>query len=132
MKTYTYKFVNNTQADVEVSDEMYELLRQMDRDEYNNWQRENRRHVSAERVVGTEAEPATSDDYLLDELLGKMENETLQKALNSLTAAQQRLVKQIFVERLTQKEVAESEHVHPVAIWNRLQKIYKKIQRFFG
>lgn len=48
MKEYTYKFADGTKCTVEVSDELYKKLKRLDKDEYNDWQRENRRHVSLE------------------------------------------------------------------------------------
>ena len=51
MKNYTYKFADGMKSVVEVDDELYGILIEMDRQEKYGNRRETRRHVSLETLT---------------------------------------------------------------------------------
>ena len=46
MKPYTYKFADGSKSTVEVPDEIYDILIEMDKQEKYGNRRETRRHIS--------------------------------------------------------------------------------------
>ena len=68
MKEYIYKFADGTKSIVEISDELYKKLKRQDKDEYNNWQRENRRHVSLDEMRDNGIDVPVFDEYTFGEL----------------------------------------------------------------
>ncbi len=130
MKTYTYKFADGTKSVVEVEDELYDLLIEMDKEEKYGNRRETRRHVSMESLTEMNVEPSYTDEYNFDEIFGGMENEKLQKAISELLPTQQSLLNRLFVERQTVSEIAASDGVAVCSISNRLARIYKKLKNF--
>lgn len=130
MKTYTYKFADGTKSVVEVEDELYDLLIEMDKEEKYGNRRETRRHVSMETLTEMNVEPSYTDEYNFDEIFGGMENEQLQEAISQLLPTQQDLLNRVFVERQTVSEIAASDGVAVCSISNRLARIYKKLKNF--
>ncbi len=130
MKTYTYKFADGTTSVVEVEDELYDLLIEMDKEEKYGNRRETRRHVSLETLTEMNVEPSYTDEYNFDEIFGGMENEQLQEAILQLLPTQQDLLNRLFVERQTVSEIAASDGVAVCSISNRLARIYKKLKNF--
>ena len=130
MKTYTYKFADGTKSAVEVEDELYDLLIEMDKEEKYGNRRETRRHVSLETLTEMNVEPSYTDEYNFDEIFGGMENEQLQEAISELLPTQQSLLNRLFVEKQTVSEIAASDGVAVCSISNRLARIYKKLKNF--
>lgn len=81
MKNYTYKFADGMKSVVEVDDELYGILIEMDRQEKYGNRRETRRHVSLETLTEMNVEPSYTDEYNFDEIFGGMDNERLQEAI---------------------------------------------------
>lgn len=131
MKSYTYKFADGTTSTVEVEDSLYEILTEMDKQEKYGNRRETRRHVSLDQLVEQGVEPTVNNGCIIDEILGQIEDWGLSDIISVMTSAQKRLIKQIYVEGLSQQEIAEIEGVKQQAISNRLRKIHRKIQRYF-
>ena len=109
MKNYTYKFADGMKSVVEVDDELYGILIEMDRQEKYGNRRETRRHVSLETLTEMNVEPSYTDEYNFDEIFGGMDNERLQEAISQLLPTQQSLL---------------------CSISNRLARIYKKLKNF--
>ena len=130
MKNYTYKFADGMKSVVEVDDELYGILIEMDRQEKYGNRREPRRHVSLETLTEMNVEPSYTDEYNFDEIFGGMDNERLQEAISQLLPTQQSLLNRLFVERQTVSEIAEKDGVAVCSISNRLARIYKKLKNF--
>lgn len=131
---YTYYFADGSKSVVTVQDvgqEWINILWSMDEKESKRNRAETRRHISIEELVEHNAEPTETDRYFMDALFGDIQNETFAEAVKILTNAQNRLVRQLYVEGYTQQDIAEMENVKQQAISCRLQKIFNKIQRFF-
>ena len=121
MKEYTYKFADGTKCTVEVSDELYKKLKRLDKDEYNDWQRENRRHVSLDELRDNGIDVPVYDEYTFGELFANLHNDELSDVIQNLGKKQKELLHAAFYERKKLKEIAEEQKVTPQTISWRLR-----------
>ena len=132
MENYTYVTATGEEITVEVSEEMKEFLEKEDRAEKANDKKETRRHIHWEAL---EYEGLDYDDldivnygtapeiYHEDLLIN------LKFALKDLEPRQKELLKKVYKDNMTQEEIAKSEGVVKQAISNRMQRIYKKLEK---
>lgn len=132
MKEYTYKFADGTTSTVEVDDELYEILDQMDKDERNQNRRETRKHDSYEWLEEQCVEPGTTDDYFTADAFFNIENEELQAAIAELPPSQQDLLRRRFFEGKMVKEIAEQDGIASCTVSKKFARIYKKLENFLG
>lgn len=130
MKTYTYKFADGTTSVVEVEDELYDLLTEMDKEEKYGNRRETRRHVSMENLVEHCVEPSYEDEYAPDDILEYIDDPELHYAVSMLTEPQKKLLVRRFVKGFTVKDIAEIDGVKECSVSNRFARIQKKIENF--
>ena len=130
MKNYTYKFADGTKSVVEVTDELYDILTEMDKQERHGNRRETRRHVSLESLADMSLEPSVLDEYFEDNVFGNMNNERLQEGFAKLLPTQQNLLCRLFVERKTVTEVAQEDGIAVCSVSKKLERIYKKLKNF--
>ena len=109
MKQYTYRFADWTKCAVEISDELYQKLERLDKDEYNNWQRENRRHISSDELRDNGIDIPVFDAYDCGDVFQNLKNNELYDAVQNLTAEQKELLHSIFYERKKLKEIAKEQ-----------------------
>jgi len=132
MKKYTYYFNDGTKSVVEVSDELYDLLKELDKEEYNNNHKNTRRHSSLEMLLGKgvefeKIENKTAVDMEF-EFLTQLDNEVLIEAIGSLTLSQQNLVYLRYFLRVKQCDIAKQYGMKPAAITRQLKRILEKIK----
>ena len=132
MKEYTYKFADGTTSTVEVDEELYAVLEEMDKQEHNNDRSETRRSESYESMEEQCIEPGKSDDYFVKEAFQNMDNEELQFAISELPFSQQVVLKLKFYDDKTFPEIAEILGVSVATIYKRYERIIKKLKNFFG
>lgn len=130
MKTYTYKFADGTTSVVEVEDELYDLLIEMDKEEKYGNRRETRRHVSIENLVEHCVEPSYEDEYAPDDILEYIDDPELHYAVSMLTEPQKKLLARRYLKGQTVTDIAEQDGVAVCSISKRLERIYKKIEKF--
>ena len=130
MKEYTYKFADGSKSTVEVADEIYDILIEMDKQEKYGNRRETRRHISLESLMEQGLEPSIIDDYLAESRVINMNNERLQEGIKQLLPAQQELLYKVYVDQLTVTEIAKSEGVAVCSVSKRLGRIHKKLESF--
>ena len=117
-------------VEVDVEEKWGNVVIDLDRQEYNNNHKETRRHYSLDACTYEGENFKDIDRNLIvnqePDLL-----EILPDALASLEPQQRELVKKVFFEGKKKKEIADEEGVSPAAISDRLNKIYKKIKKYF-
>ena len=125
----TYHFADGHIEELEVESEVADALKELDRQEYNNTQKETRRHTSLSVVEYEDERFAARNADVLEKTLHRMDAETLRRALPMLTPAQQDLVRRVFFlgERAT--DIAKTEEVTKQAIQRRLNKIYARLRK---
>ena len=123
---------------VEVSEEIAKQYRESLREEWRNDAYEKYYSKSLEGIIeaGRDFEDEQND---VEESIAKAEAEriknlrleNLHKALDSLLPEQQELIKKIYLDGLSQEEIAKQEGVCKQAISNRMQRIYQRLKNFF-
>ena len=124
----TYRFVDGHIGELEVEQEVAEALKELDRQEYNNTQKETRRHVTFD--VSKELSWLAVDDQRLTRVLdGATEETRLHAAISELSTRQQTLIRELFFHRKTQAAIAEQLGISQQAVSDQLSTIIKKLKK---
>jgi RNA polymerase sigma factor (sigma-70 family) len=111
-----------------VEQEIAEALNELDRKEYNNTQKETRRHVTFD--VSEELSWLAVDDQRLARVLdGATEETRLHAAISKLSTRQQTLIRDLFFHRKTQAAIAEQLGISQQAVSDQLSTIIKKLKK---
>ena len=129
MQVIIYKFVDGTTNAVEVTEDIYlihlELLQQEKR---NHW-KETRRHTSLYYFtdMGIDFEDKRID--LFAEIVRKENAERVHRALLTLSDKRRDLVRKVFYEEMTMRQIASQTGVSHTAISQRMKTIRKRLQK---
>lgn len=129
MQVIIYKFVDGKTNAVEVTEDIYlihlELLQQEKR---NHW-KEIRRHTSLYYFtdMGIDFEDKRID--LFAEIVRKENAERVHKALLTLSEKRRELVRKVFYEEMTMRQIASQTGVSHTAISQRMKTIRKRLQK---
>lgn len=124
-----YHFVNET-VEIEVEEKWDQVLKELDRLEYNNNHRETRRHSSLDDPDG-KGSRIPSEKNLEEEVERREEIVMLKRAVATLGQAQKDLLRRVYLLEEKQSEIAKAEGVQRTAISGRLQRIYTQLKKFF-
>ena len=116
-----YQFATET-VEVEVSEELGNIIVDLDRQEYNNHHKETRRHCSLDAFNLDDALFPSEED-IEAEVVAKDQYNRLYAAIALLEPQQKELVRQVFFENRKIVDIAAEEGVSEAAIRNRLKKI---------
>jgi len=123
-----YKFVTGETIEIEVQEDISEVSIAIDKEIYNNNQKERRRHISYS-VFNDKLE--VLEDLTVD-VEGAAEwnkdKENLNNAISLLKLHQRELVQKIFYQGLSGTEIAREMGVSQQAISKQLKVIYKKLR----
>lgn len=125
----TYHFVNESK-EVEIEEKWDQVLKELDRLEYNNNHRETRRHSSLDGPAGKGVHIPSADN-LEEEAEHREEIVMLKRAVATLGQAQKDLLRRVYYLEEKQSEIAKAEGVQRTAISGRLQRIYTQLKKFF-
>jgi len=125
----TYRFADGHVEELEVEPEVAETIKELDRQEYNNNQKESRRHTSLSSMEYEDERFAARNSDVLEKILRRIDAETLRRALPMLTPAQQDLVRRVFFAGERLSDIAEAEGVDKSAITHRLERIYRQMKK---
>ena len=123
-----YEFIDGEVSEIEVDTELGELLLDLDRQEYNNDHKETRRHTSLSGMDyegGIFASSANTER----EAEKNIDIESLERAKATLSPQQRDLLQKVFIEGRSIAAIARDEGVSRAAIFDRLNRIYKKIRK---
>ena len=126
-----YEFVTGEVAEIEVDEKWGKILEDLDFEEKMNDRKETRRHVSLDTGAEWSDWLITDDDPEGDIIEMIETRRDLTKALSVLSENQIKLVKALFVEGFSQEEYAEKNGVTQVAIARQLDRIRKKLKKYF-
>lgn len=127
----TYEFVTGEISEVEVDERLGGMLLDLDRQQYNNEQKETRRHFSLDGMDYEGEMFATAEDTE-GEAVRREDMARLYSAMEILSSAQRELVKKVYFEERKITDIAREEGVSHVAIRDRLERIYKKLKIIFN
>ena len=129
--TYTYRFATGESNTIYIKQKEFELLVELDRQDFNQNQKETRRHISLDALNASENLVAAVEDEP-DSPCSKSQMATLRRALDDLTPAHRTLIKQVFFDDKTPTEIARSEGVHKSTVTRRLDRSLEKLKKLFG
>lgn len=117
-----------------VSREVYEAMTETFRKEAHAQEMRDLRHITRDGYTEGETEDLAFDtgEALEDMIIRRLELETLQKAMQSLTDVQKKRLQMYFFEGMTIREIAEREGINRNAVWKSLQATIARLKEFFG
>ena len=124
----TYEFVTGEVSEVEVEDHLGGILLDLDRQQYNNNQKETRRHVSL-NGMDYEGEMFVSAENTEGEVERRENMARLISAMEVLSPAQRELVEKVYFEERSFASIAREEGVGESAIRDRMKRIHKKLEK---
>ena len=124
----TYEFVTGEISEVEVDESLGGMLLDLDRQQYNNDQKETRRHVSLDGM-DYEGELFASAEDTEGEAERREDMARLYSAMEILSPSLRELVKKVYFEERTFASIAREEGVGESAIRDRMKRIHKKLEK---
>jgi DNA-directed RNA polymerase specialized sigma24 family protein len=122
-----YEFADGA-VEIEVADDWGNLLINLDRQGYNNNQKEGRRHISLDSM-DYEGEIFADDTDIAAVIIRELGYDALYAAMDHLLPQQRALINKIYFEERSLVSVAREEGVGESAIRDRLNRIYQKIKK---
>lgn len=129
MQVIIYKFVDGTTNEIEVTDELYLIHLQLVQMEKRNHWRETRRHTSLNYLFenGIDFEDKSADTLAI--IIRRENIERVHKALLTLSDKRRDLVRKVFYEEMTMRQIASQTGVSHTAISQRMKTIRKRLQK---
>ena len=136
MMKINYEFVNGNKVEIEVSEEWGEVIIELDRVDYNNYQKERKKHLSLQAIGEDVAicDPEELEVCVLHK--GKyieIPNESIIAALSTLTDKQKDLIEHIYFKGMSAREYAHKRGIKEctvsishVAALKKLKKVFEK------
>ena len=125
----TYRFADGHVEELEVEQDVADALKELDRQEYNNTQKETRRHTSLNAAEYEHERFTARDVDVLEKALCRIDAEALRRALPMLMPKQQDLVRRVFFLGERPSDIAEAEGVDKSAIAHRLERIFRQLKK---
>ena len=125
---YKYKTATGV-VEIDVSEELYEELRKLDRMEVNNYRKESKKHISFD----DDGVWAAYEDESIEQLFEseKSKEERLHEAIDKLKPAQKEIIMMSYFEGKTQQEIAEILGITQGAVSQRLTTAEKNLKKLF-
>ena len=124
----TYEFVTGEVSEVEVDERLGGMLLDLDRQQYNNDQKETRRHFSL-NGMDYEGELFASAEDTEREAVRREDVARLYSAMEALSPSQRELVEKVYFEERKITDIAREEGVDKSAVSHRLERIHKKLKK---
>lgn len=138
MKTIRYEFNDGTVSEVEVSDEIYEVIKVEDRPFEREEKRKQRRGLSLEQFLEDNdfeiADDSQNPEIIIDRLDKQqtaLRLKTLRQGMKTLSDKQASAIHKHFFLKMTYAEIANEEGVDKYTIRDRIQVALKKLNKFF-
>ena len=126
----SYEFVTGEISEIEVDDALGGMLLDFDRQQYNNDQKETRRHVSLDGM-DYEGELFASADDTEGEAERREDMARLFSAMKALSPAQRELVEKVYFEGRKITDIAREEGVSKQSVHERVGRALKKLKKNF-
>ena len=127
----TYEFVTGEVSEVEVDERLGGMLLDLDRQQYNNDQKETRRHFSLDGM-DYEGEQFASAEDTEREAVRREDMARLYSAMEALSPDQRELVEKVYFEERKITDIAHEEGVDKSAVSHRLERIHKKLKNILS
>ena len=126
----TYEFVTGEISGVEVDESLGGMLLDLDRQQYNNDQKETRRHVSLDGM-DYEGELFASAEDTEGEAVRREDMARLYSAMEALSPSQRELVEKVYFEGRKITDIAREEGVTKQSVHERVERALKKLKKNF-
>ena len=126
----TYEFVTGEISGVEVDESLGGMLLDLDRQQYNNDQKETRRHVSLDGM-DYEGELFASAQDTEGEAVRREDMARLYSAMEALSPSQRELVEKVYFEGRKITDIAREEGVTKQSVHERVERALKKLKKNF-
>ena len=124
----SYKFATET-IDIEVEDSWGTVILDFDRLEYNNNQKEKRRHCSL-NAYDKDDNNIESDANVENLVLSKFDNERLYAAISKLKPNHQDLIREAFFMGKTYTQIAKERGVTEGAIRHSIERAKNNLKQY--
>ena len=124
----TYEFVTGEISEVEVDESLGGMLLDLDRQQYNNDQKETRRHISLDGM-DYEGELFASAEDTEREVEHREDMARLFSAMEALSPSQRELVEEVYFEERKITDIAREEGVSKQSVHERVQRALKKLEK---
>ena len=124
----TYEFVTGEVSGVEVDEHLGGMLLDLDRQQYNNDQKETRRHISLDGM-DYEGELFASAEDTEREVEHREDMARLFSAMEALSPSQRELVEEVYFEERKITDIAREEGVSKQSVHERVQRALKKLEK---
>ena len=104
---YKYDFCNEA-VEIDVPEEWVRVLQDLDREEYNNNQKETRRHCPLE-VFDPDELPVPSAESVEGSVLSAMDIDRIRNGLGLLPPRERYLIEQVFFTKRSYADIAREE-----------------------
>ena len=123
-----YEFATET-VEIEVDETWGTVLVDLDRQEYNNDQKESRRHCSLE-AYDPEGQHVSDDFDIEKDLLDCEKREQLHKAIGRLEPSQQALIYALFFQGISVSVYAKRCGISQPAVTQKKMRAIKSLKKF--
>jgi len=131
MKKIIYQFADETQNEVEVSDEFYAQYQEMEKEEKNKNRAETRRHISLSQIQENGFEPALQEPSLEEILIKEEQLQVLHKAMETLTDKQLKVFVLYAEQGLSFMEIGKKMGLSKDTVKEHYWSAIKKLKKFF-
>jgi len=114
---------------IEVDEQYYNLLDELDIEEKNSNRKHSRRHPISLNDVDFEGDWFADNTDILGELIRREDSERLWAAILELNPEQQELLRRVYSLEDKIVRLAEEQGVTEAAIRDRLKRIYRRLQK---
>lgn len=119
-----YQFATET-VEIEIDDDWGNLVIDLDRIEYNNNHKETRRHISLDAAL-YEGEIFAAEDSDLEQCADRID---LQRAIETLTDHQQRIINGYYYEGLTYVELGRTLGISEASVRKAADRALKQLRK---
>ena len=128
----TYNFANGENVIVLVDEKLGDAIMQLDKDLYNNNQKETRRHQSLSKLFDKTSMLVDENVNIEDDFLRQNDMDKLHKAILKLKPSEQDIIHKLYLSRnpMTQAEYAKTLGITENAVRKRIAKI-KRILKIY-
>lgn len=124
-----YEFSTGEAVEIEVSEDIGNVIIEIEHDDYNCNRKETRRHESYGEI--TDKSPMLMDTSVNIEadVIARADEKALHIAIAQLLPQQQALVDKLYFQNMKIVEIARQDGVTEGAIRDRLRKIHNKLKK---
>ena len=124
-----YTFADGTVSEVDVTEDVGNVIVDLDRQDYNSDHRQRRHNCSLE-AYDSYGNLIASDENIEEDYIENEEILALRRAMDNLSPRQKYLIDQVYFKGKSVAEVAREEGLERTSIRDAVERALKKIKKF--